>query len=142
MTGDVFGQSEIPLVLTKGQFLEVLTDLMDWIREDDSMGGRLAYEWGPVPGTYNVVGVLQMGNSQGQGAIRMLVGDPPRKRLDPVVAAAAVAYMDERGVTSNIIHLVLEELADTPAEEHVDDLPGFIDDFIAGFAETISDDLE
>lgn len=74
--GDVFGPNERPLTLTRDELLAVLDDLRNWVANDDSMEGRLAYEWGTERDTYNVSGVLRFGNSMGQGSVRMLRKEP------------------------------------------------------------------
>jgi hypothetical protein len=72
MSGDVFMPHDRPLTLSKDEFVAVLTDLLAWVQQDDSMEGSLAYEWGDQPGEYRVAGVLRMGNSMGQGGVRLL----------------------------------------------------------------------
>lgn len=78
--GDVFSPGINPMTLTKDGMLALLGDLRSWIDGDDSMEGVLAYEWHPeLPGQYRVAGVLRMGNSMGQGGVRLLRGDQGEK---------------------------------------------------------------
>lgn len=74
--GDVFMPGQSPLDVSKEQMVGLVGDLLDWIKADDSMEGSLSYEWHPEkPGHYRVAGVLRMGNSQGQGGVRLLRAD-------------------------------------------------------------------
>lgn len=75
MPGDVFLPNQVPVTMTREAFLAVLDDLRASIATDDSMEGSLAYEWGDEPGVYRVAGALRVGNSQGQGGLRLLRGD-------------------------------------------------------------------
>lgn len=76
--GDVFTGEMAPLTVTKPEMVGLVRDLLSWIEGDDSMEGHLSYEWHPErPGEYRVGGVLRMGNSQGQGGVRLLRADLP-----------------------------------------------------------------
>lgn len=72
MSGDVFSPHDRPLTVSKAELVAILEDLIAWVEADDSMEGSLAYEWGDEPGRYRVAGVLRMGNSMGQGGVRLL----------------------------------------------------------------------
>lgn len=61
--------------LSKEEFIAVLRELITSIEADDSMEGSLAYEWGEEPGTYRVQTALRVGNSMGQGGMRLLRDD-------------------------------------------------------------------
>jgi len=76
--GEVFESSGVAPQgkrLSKEQFIVVLHGLIESIEADDSMEGSLAYEWGEEPGTYRVQAALRVGNSMGQGGMRLLRAD-------------------------------------------------------------------
>jgi hypothetical protein len=60
------------VLLTKEDFLALLSWLAQRIEDNDSMEGSLAYEVGEEPETFRVQGALRHGNSMGQGALRLL----------------------------------------------------------------------
>jgi hypothetical protein len=61
--------------LSKGQFIVILHELIESVEADDSMEGSLAYQWGEEAGTYRVQAALRVGNSMGQGGMRLLRAD-------------------------------------------------------------------
>jgi hypothetical protein len=68
--------------LTKAELLSVLADLVKLVEADDSMEGRLRYEWSSTPGEYEVDAFLRVGNSQGQGGAIVIQATPPPDRGD------------------------------------------------------------
>jgi hypothetical protein len=59
-------------LLTKAEFIILLEALIRDIAEDDSMEGSLSYEWGEEPESFRVQAALRVGNSAGQGGLRLI----------------------------------------------------------------------
>ena len=59
------------MLLTKEEFISVLDELRALIEADDSMEGRLNYEWA-ADSKLEVYCFLRTGNSQGQGGAIMI----------------------------------------------------------------------
>ena len=63
--------------MLKDDLIRLLKATIEAIEDGDTMEGRLQYEWGDTPGTYNVNAFVRVGNSQGQGGV-MLVNEKLR----------------------------------------------------------------
>jgi len=51
----------------KADFVAFLKAALRAVEEDDTMEGRIQYEFGDIPGEFNVNAFVRVGNSQGQG---------------------------------------------------------------------------
>lgn len=82
--------------LTKEQFLDLLADIRRAVKDDDTWEGNLNWE---LPGPYAsptaryaVSGAFRIGNSVGQGGMRVIAAFPrPDDKEKPVDAREAVA---------------------------------------------------
>lgn len=58
--------------MTKDDFVRFLRTTLKAVEENDSAEGRIQYEWGSTPGTFNVDAFVRVGNSRGQGGCIMV----------------------------------------------------------------------
>lgn len=63
--------------MEKEKFIEFLKEVITAVEHDDSMEGRIQYEWGKEFGHYNVDAFVRVGNSQGQGGC-MIIDEFPK----------------------------------------------------------------
>jgi hypothetical protein len=65
--------------MKRESFILLLENLIQAIKDDDSMEGRLQYQWSPSrPGELDVEGFIRTGNSMGQGGA-VIIQDPAAK---------------------------------------------------------------
>jgi hypothetical protein len=58
--------------LSENELLTLLDNVKKSIQEQDSMQGIISYEWADEPGFYMVNAVYRIGNSEGQGGMRII----------------------------------------------------------------------
>lgn len=61
--------------VNKQQLLAILDDIRRSVEENDTMEGQISYNAmadGLEPGEFEIKGVYRIGNSMGQGGVRML----------------------------------------------------------------------
>ena len=60
--------------MKKEQLIQLLEQTITALKENDSMEGRIMYQFGDEPGTFNVDAFVRVGNSQGQGGAIIVQG--------------------------------------------------------------------
>lgn len=102
--GDVFGPYDKPMKMSHAPFVDFLEMVTECVKDDDSMEGRIAYEWSDEPGVYNVVAMVRNGNSQGQGGMWVLQDMDARLEADanrpPDLLARYVAQVEINNIYS------------------------------------------
>lgn len=57
--------------MTTEELVAVLDDIKKRVQEKDSFEGSISYEKGDEKDSWEVVGAYRLGNSQGQGSVRV-----------------------------------------------------------------------
>lgn len=61
-----------PITVDKVTLIDTLRDVLATVEADDSAGGFIEYEWSDEPGKFDVRARYRIGNSMGQGGMRIL----------------------------------------------------------------------
>jgi len=75
MTDDMPAGFNRPLTVDKATLVATLRDILAFVEADDSAGGFVEYEWSDEPGKFDVRAHYRIGNSAGQGGMRILHED-------------------------------------------------------------------